>query len=243
MTKRRTTRVDEASELQTLQSKFRRLDEKHGRYYMNYCTKCEEYAEENGEVVEKVIGRLTSFKAHLKKCPHHQHVQLINTASTSSSRSCESSVTSTTWRTQRLTNYLQQGFTREQVLQYENLLCEFIADNGVSFHVVEKHSTRRLLNFLRPTGLENLPSRKKLSGTILNRVADSSRAVHVEQLKIHCEDGRVVTLMLDGWENKSRKHIIGVILQSGEVWIVYEENGNYDSSDEHHGIAIKSVIH
>ena len=72
----------------------------------------------------------------------------------------------------------------------------------------------------------------------MNRVADSSRAVHVEQLKTHCEVGRVVTLMLDGWENKSRKHIIGVILQSGEVWIVYEENGNYDSSNEHHGIAI-----
>ena len=155
MTKRRRNRVDEASEFQTLQSKFRRLDEKHGRYYMNYCTKCEEYAGENGEVVEKVIGRLTSFKAHLKKCPH-QHVQLINTAS--STCSCKSSATTRTWRTQRLTNYLQQGFTQEQVLQYKNLLCEFIADNGISFHVVEKKSTRCLLDFLRPTGLENLPS-------------------------------------------------------------------------------------
>ena len=112
--------------------------------YMNYCTKCEEYAGENGEVVEKVIGRLTSFKAHLKKCPH-QHVQLINTAS--STCSCKSSATTRTWQTQRLTNYLQQGFTQEQVLQYKNLLCELSPRLGclkVSSWLIDFLSARQL---------------------------------------------------------------------------------------------------
>lgn len=129
-----------------------------------------------------------------------------------------------------------------QIIQFENLLAEFIADNGISFHCVERESTSRLFRFIRGTAADNLPGRKKLV-SILKRVADASIVPRMESFERDVQNGRIITVVLAGWESKNKKHIIGVILQSDSKWVTFsDDSGNYDNSDVHDGLAVAREI-
>lgn len=150
---------------------FRKLDEKHGNYSYYYCNYCEADALENGTMLHKTIGRFESFEAHSKVCrfkPTEKIISSKNTSSSSISTSSSNFVSSNSLVnrvliTQRLTPYLDQGFSKEQVITFENLYAEYVADNGISFHSVERKSTQRLFGFVRKTAADNLPCRKRLS--------------------------------------------------------------------------------
>ena len=77
----------------------------------------------------------------------------------------------------------------------------------------------------------------------MKRVADASRIPRIQGFERDVQNGRIVNIVMDGWESQNKKHTIGVVLQSGNKWITHaNDNGNYDKSDVHHGIAVAREI-
>jgi hypothetical protein len=59
------------------------------------------------------------------------------------------------------------------------------------------------------------------------------------------QDGCNLNFICDGWEDGSKRHILGCIVQVWNEWMSYDEalgNGNIIDSDEHHGIATAKLI-
>jgi len=64
--------------------------------------------------------------------------------------------------------------TKKEAEVFENRLIEMVADCNLSFEWIEKKSTKRFLAACRPTILKHFPSRKRLSGPILQKAATST---------------------------------------------------------------------
>jgi hypothetical protein len=101
--------------------------------------------------------------------------------------------------------------------KFERLFFRMTVSNGLPFSFVENKETRDLFNFIAP-GL-NLPSRKKIGGSIL---FDTSRALQEDILKIAQNDKDGVTATFDGWTNVKQEHIWGVVFITSQgqplVW-------------------------
>ena len=202
--------------MDAMKLKYRRTDEKHagGNYYYYYCKACEEVSMQTGESITKIIGRRESFIVHLKRCPNQSTSTITNVApSTNSNKSSistfhgsaesmASSSVASIQRTkqQKLSPYLDQGFTENQIYQFENLFAEFVADNGIALHCVERQSRDHLFRFIREVAAESIPRRKKL-GTIMKRVADASRIPRIQGFERDVQNGRIVNIVMDGWES------------------------------------------
>ena len=122
--------------------KYRRTNEKHagGNYYYYYCKACEEVSMQTGESITKIIGRRESFIAHLKRCPYQSTSTVTNVAPSTnlnkssistfhgSAESVASSSVASIQRTkqQKLTPYLDQGFTENQIYSL-NLLPTMVS--------------------------------------------------------------------------------------------------------------------
>ena len=82
------------------------------------------------------------------------------------------------------------------------------------FIVVENTTFRRLLEFLQPNlnvdGKSYIPSRKSLSGKILNEAAQ--QAMLTTQSIASNQNG--VTLTFDSWTNVKKENILGVVLMT-----------------------------
>ena len=94
----------------------------------------------------------------------------------------------------------------------------------MAYHFIA--SKKRLFQYIRQTTAGNLPSRYRLSNTIMDRLSERSRTPRLASLKKDVKAGRIVNLICHGWETKNKKHINGVFFQSGSQWVTScNENG------------------
>ena len=117
---------------------------------------------------------------------------------------------------QQLTPYLDQGFLEQQIEEYHRLMAEFIADFGVSFHCVKKPSFYRFLKFVRETAADNIPGRRRL----VNIIEDLARESRLPRLKVfeeHVANGRIVSIIMDGWEASLMGYITDLALHLKRV--------------------------
>ena len=125
-------------------------------------------------------------------------------------------------------------------------MIEMVADSGLPFQWVERPATIRFIESLRPSAVKLLPSRRVLGGKILKETAYRGRNKILPKIKsLVEEDGCNLNFICDGWEDGSKRHILGCIVQVLGEWMSYDDalgNGNIIESDEHHGIATAKLI-
>lgn len=91
---------------------------KHEKYYLVECKECVKAGQ---EPMDLVIGRRESFKAHIKKGTNQSVA--IDSVSTSAS----SGSTLIRMRSQRLTDWVDKGLSKKDVLLFEDSLMDFAA--------------------------------------------------------------------------------------------------------------------
>ncbi|KAI9916789.1 hypothetical protein PsorP6_017883 [Peronosclerospora sorghi] len=93
-------------------------------------------------------------------------------------------VTSNNKRQRMMETYLILAFGDSKVNNLHDLLIEFTAENNLSFQWIERQSSKRLIDFLNPVAVDEIPTRMALSTKVLDR---------------GCGDR--VNLVSDVWEN------------------------------------------
>eukprot|EP00918_Siedleckia_nematoides_P107194 GHVU01233709.1.p1 GENE.GHVU01233709.1~~GHVU01233709.1.p1 ORF type:complete len:440 (-),score=38.69 GHVU01233709.1:76-1395(-) len=133
----------------------------------------------------------------------------------------------------RLSRFADRKLTATEKDTFNELLTECYVSNGWAFQGVESPSFRRLIKFLRPAVVDDIPGRKTLGGRLLKELASKSAAA---QKKTVMKYSKMAPLgvVLDTYENTSRKHIMGinVHLFDGEWYYDAREAG-----EKHDGIA------
>ena len=125
-----------------------------------------------------------------------------------------------------------------------------IADSSLPFTWVEKKSTKRFIEVLRPQALKHLPTRKRLSGSILKEAATECIEelyfliffqMKAFQSNYKCDFDFFVT---HGFQI-AKEHILGVVIKVNEMWLPHDDAigiGNVIKDDEHDGIAVAKQI-
>ena len=125
-------------------------------------------------------------------------------------------------------------------------LIEMVADSGFSFEWDEEPATIRFIEALQRTAVKFLPTQRVLGGRILQESACSSRNEKLPKIKrLVEEDDCNLNFVCDRWEDGSKRHILGCIVQVLNEWMSYDEelrNRNIIESDEHHGKATTRLI-
>jgi hypothetical protein len=103
-----------------------------------------------------------------------------------------------------ITNFLDRAMTTFEKENLMRRMIEMIADNAMSFNWVERPSTIRFIEALRPSAVRELPSRRFLSGKILSDMAQGCRNERLPKMKKLIEIGCNANLICDGWEDNAR---------------------------------------
>jgi hypothetical protein len=218
-------------------------------YYLCVCKYCEKYG---NEVVE-LEGRISTMENHLKNCQHYNTHRTVE-ASVSSAVSAaittytarkreESYVRSTKIR--KITNFMDRQMTDNEVKTMRKRLIEMIADAALPFAWIERPSTIRFFNSIRPSAIQALPTRRVLSGALLRNHARSSRDAFLPEMRRHIDLGCTVCFVCYGWLDAGKCHILGCVVSVGGLWFSFDEalgEGNVILSDRHDGVATAKQI-
>eukprot|EP00918_Siedleckia_nematoides_P035868 GHVU01077936.1.p1 GENE.GHVU01077936.1~~GHVU01077936.1.p1 ORF type:complete len:487 (-),score=55.69 GHVU01077936.1:1891-3222(-) len=109
-------------------------------------------------------------------------------------------------------------------------------------NIFESRCFLRVLDVLRPAAKKDVPTRRILSGSLLNtESAKLQEALPIIQQRELM--GKCVGDLMDGFKNISQQHVWGIIVKCGDVWFAMDDGeGNVDSSDEHHGIVTAKCL-
>lgn len=114
-------------------------------------------------------------------------------------------------------SYLGRPLSTKDIPTFNSLLLRMTISNGFSFSWVENEETKEFFKFITP-GLV-LPSRKKLSNSILKKATKQTKQ---QIISLASSDQIGVTLALDGWKNIRNQSLLGstLILSSGSslIW-------------------------
>ena len=91
------------------------------------------------------------------------------------------------------------------------------------------------MRHVRPVVVPQLPSPYQVGGPILEEVALSGSGEEREAIKAHMAKGALPGLVIDAFENTSRKHIMGLILALLDTWSCFDAR---ETGTRHDGIAI-----
>lgn len=229
-------------------------------YFMARCKFCDPRGE------NLLQGRVRTLKNHLKKCQELSNAEeedekaseFTSVSQQSLKRNCESAssrvsivsgsdvLTSKKLKTHSIKTFLDRDLTLYEAKNMLQRMIEMVADSGLSFQWIERPATIRFIEALRPSAAKLLPTRRVLGGRILREAACRNRDEQLPKIKRLVEnDGCNVNFICDGWEDGSKRHILGCIVQVLNEWMSYDEalgNGNIIESDEHHGIATARLI-
>jgi hypothetical protein len=120
---------------------------------------------------------------HLKNCQHyitHRTVEasvssaIFDAITTSTARKREESY-KRSMKIRKITNFMDRQMTDNEVKTMRKRLIEMVADAALPFAWIERPSTIRFLNSIRPSVIQALPTRRVLSGDLLGNHARSSR--------------------------------------------------------------------
>ena len=225
-------------------------------YFYAMCKACDE----DGTML--IEGRVRTLENHLKSCKPYLESELVNAhLSNASVRSSNVSVASFTSKrsktsltssnlkkakTTSITSFLDRALTPNEEDLLNQRIIEMIADNGMSFNWIERPSTRRFFEALRPASIHCMPSRRKLSGKLLRDAAKSSRDdILPKMANFHSNFKCNYFFVCDGWVDVSKRHILGSIVALLNLWFAYDESlgkGNLITDDRHDGLAVAQQI-
>jgi hypothetical protein len=201
---------------------FQRLERKPGSNY--YYARCK-FCDKDGS--SPLEGRVRTLKNHQKGCkPFLEHLEQEKACSTfsednissksvasSTSKRSQSLLTSSNLKKFRTLGFMDRALTPTEEALLHQRMIEMIADNGISFNWIERPSTRRFIEALRPAAVHCIPSRRKLSGKLLEDAAKSSRGDILPQMKqLNRIFNSVYFFVCDGWVDVSKRHILGSIV-------------------------------
>ena len=131
------------------------------------------------------------MKNHLKVCMVYLQVQAqknaacsapceddrVSSISTHSSKTQGSSTSSSLkkLKSSSMLGFMDRAMSPAEISLLNQRIIEMIADNSMSFNWIERPSTRRFFEVLRPSSVHCMPSRRQLSGKLLEHAARSSR--------------------------------------------------------------------
>lgn len=247
---------------------FQRMEKYPGNnlYYYARCKYCDP------EGINLLQGRPRTMENHLKKCKEYlnaveaEEKSIECLSSVSQQQQSQASTVSTATTTKRaappssssslthikkakkklsIKTFLDRDMTSYEEKIMLQRMIEMVADNGIAFQWIERESTIRFIESLRPSAIKLLPSRRVLGGKLLRDAAIGSRNDRLPQMINLFKDGCNANFICDGWEDGSKTHILGCIVQVLDNWISYDEalgEGNIITQDEHHGIATARMI-
>ena len=186
----------------------------HNQYYYVSCKYCE-----NEDVDAPFEGRIPAMRRHLIKCSAYLQRErnnkttescstvCVSNASSKRTRSCDMKLNAT--KLQKLDQFMDRKLTKAKVKVWHQLLLEMIADCGLSFRWVEQPSVRRMFQFLRPSVVNDLPSRRMLSGKLLEEYSLATRRDIIPRIRSLVDMGCVINFVCDGWADIAKNHILG----------------------------------
>lgn len=144
------------------------------------------------------------MKNHLKVCMVYLQVQAqknaacsapceddrVSSISTHSSKTQGSSTSSSLkkLKSSSMLGFMDRAMSPAEISLLNQRIIEMIADNSMSFNWIERPSTRRFFEVLRPSSVHCMPSRRQLSGKLLEHAARSSRDDIIPEMKKLNED-------------------------------------------------------
>ena len=132
-----------------------------------------------------------------------------------------------------LSGWVVPKLTPNQVIQLHQNLLVMIADAAVAFRFVERESFIDLVRLLRPSAVNDIPSRRQLSGSILDEVSNFAKKETFSRLHALTNRGAYATLMVDGWKTVDNKHLLGSSLSIAGHVAVFETE---EEGTDHHGL-------
>ena len=142
--------------------------------------------------------------------------------------------------------FMDRAMSPAEISRLNQRIIKMIADNLMSFNWIERPSTRRFFEVLRPSSVHCMPSRRQLSGKLLENAAKSSRDDIIPEMKKLNEDFNCSYFFVcDGWVDTSKRHILGSIVAMLHLWFAHDEalgEGNVIKDDHHDGVATAAQI-
>lgn len=133
-----------------------------------------------------------------------------------------------------LNGWVLPKLSSKEIDDLHKRLLVLISDAALPFRFVERESFLDIIKLLRPSAVDNMPTRRQLSGSILNKMADIATIDQFTKLEKLTKRGAFATLIADGWKTVDNTHLLGSSLAvEGHVAVFLAE-----PEDSHnHGLA------
>lgn len=135
--------------------------------------------------------------------------------------------------------YFSAPLSADENTALDGRLLHLMADARLPFALVERASFVELVGSLRQSAIESLPSRRQLSGSVLNRAAEAAMRSSLGAVKaLACGEVRA-TLMVDGYKGHDGRHTLGAVVGVLAKRCVHDiEEEGY----QHHGLATAAGV-
>lgn len=135
--------------------------------------------------------------------------------------------------------YFSAPLSADENTALDGRLLHLMADARLPFALVERASFVELVGSLRQSAIESLPSRRQLSGDVLNRAAEAAMRSSLGAVKaLACGEVRA-TLMMYGYKGHDGRHVLGAVVGvlAKRCVLDIEEEGH-----QHHGLATAAGV-
>ena len=154
--------TETGEELEFMKGRVRNL-ENHLRKCLHYKRRADTLERNNAYNSEDDVGTSVSQQSGTARSPSG----CSSTSTCGVKRAASSTLTSNRLKTMKIDQFVDRKFTCPQSKIVLQRMVEMIADNGMPFSWVERPSTRRFFEAVRPAVIDIMPSAKALSGKLL----------------------------------------------------------------------------
>lgn len=119
-------------------------------------------------------------------------------------------------------SYCPPSFQVEHIRTFTTLLINLFAVCALPFRLLEHPQFVALIHFLRASAVQHIPSVTTFRTSILKKRADEAKSNNMDLLRVMHKRGLRVSLMVDGWMDIAKQHVIGVVLRCGSIRVTYD---------------------
>lgn len=134
----------------------------------------------------------------------------------------------------------------QDIEEIRKLILRFFVANNIAFSIAECETFSALLKKLRPAFVyaNGLPSRYSLSGPYLDALYEDVKQKVDAYIKAFLDAGGKMTLVLDGWDNTNRSHVVNLIcvLKEAAVFLDSVVVGEENQTAEAQASLVRTVI-
>lgn len=134
----------------------------------------------------------------------------------------------------------------ELIARFHTLLMKFFVANNIAFNVVESTEMKELLQCLRPALVSagGIPSRRRMSGALLDNLYNDVKAKVDSFINIFLRTGDKTTMVLDGWENVNREHLVNFLVVIGGMTLFLDSKmiGSTNQTADNQAKMVQTVL-